>query len=62
MHIARRSVVTESSPITRQYGRFVGEFVVSLAFARFRMIWTSRRFDWRATVDEDGHYCFAVAL
>jgi hypothetical protein len=28
--------VQEGSPITRQYSRFVGEFVVSLAFARFR--------------------------
>jgi hypothetical protein len=27
---------SEWSPITRQYSRFVGEFVVSLAFARFR--------------------------
>jgi hypothetical protein len=26
-------------PITRQYGRFVGEFVVSLALAGFRTIW-----------------------
>jgi hypothetical protein len=50
--------VTEWSPITRQYSRFVGEFVVSLAFARSRTILV----DWRATVDETGHYSFAVAL
>jgi hypothetical protein len=36
-------------PIARQYGRSVGEFVVSLAFARFRTIWPSHLKSWRAT-------------
>jgi hypothetical protein len=34
MRMERRPAVTEPPPITRQYGRFVGEFMVSLAFAR----------------------------
>jgi hypothetical protein len=38
MRMPRRSPVTESPPIARQYSRFVGEFVVSLAFTRFRTI------------------------
>jgi len=37
-----KCTVTESWPITRQYSRFAGEFVVSLAFARFGRFSTSR--------------------
>jgi hypothetical protein len=40
-YVFRRSnflTIRESSPITRQYSRFVGEFVVSLAFTRIRTI------------------------
>jgi hypothetical protein len=25
-----------------------------------KTVWTTA--EWRATIDEDGHYCFAVAL
>ena len=39
---ARRSAVAEWSPFTRQYSRFVGEFVVSLAFSAFKRFWISR--------------------
>jgi hypothetical protein len=41
MRIAQYSAVMEP-PITRQYGRFLGEFMVSLIFARFRTILASR--------------------
>jgi hypothetical protein len=41
VHNAQHSAVMEP-PIARQYGRFLGEFMVSLIFARFRTIWVSR--------------------
>jgi hypothetical protein len=41
MRDAQHSAVM-GPPITRQYGRFLGEFMVSLLFARFRTVWLSR--------------------
>jgi hypothetical protein len=39
--MASHSGVTEPPPITRQYARSVGVFVVNFTFARFRPIWIS---------------------
>jgi hypothetical protein len=34
------------------------EELTALSFDFFPLLWIC----WRATADEDGHYCFAVAL
>jgi hypothetical protein len=45
----------------RVVARFGGS-VVSLAFECQLTIGIANSCCWRATADEDGHYCFAVAL
>jgi hypothetical protein len=36
--------------------------LVSLDFRKARTEWSKLSNGWRATADEDGQYCFAVAL
>jgi hypothetical protein len=49
-------------PIVRPRCPSLGETVVSFAFDCQQTIEITPQCCWRAKADEDGHYCFAVAL
>jgi len=46
----------------RQGQIICGEFMVSFHFHSHQYALAKLLILWRATADEDGHYCFAVAL